>query len=319
MPSAYTAGSGSDLIADINAANQAGGSNTILLTANTTFDLSAVNNTTNGANGLPVIAAKESLAITGQGGDVIQRDPAAPAFRLFDVAGQGALTLANLTLQNGLAFGSGSSADGGAVYSQGSLVLNHVTVRDNRAEGSKGIYGSKKVSGQDAAGGGIWSSGSLVLENGTLVQGNQAVGGFGMINTSGAGGNAFGGGLYVAGGTASLTGATVSGNSAQGGSGGLPFCGYDQCLNDPPSGPGGSAFGGGLYVGGGAVVTLCDCMVESNAAGGGSGNPSGQGDSGGLYIAKAKLSLDAFTLANTLNNTADIDPNIHGSYVLQPC
>ncbi len=63
--SAFSAAAVSDLIADINAANKAGGSNTILLAANTTFDLTAVNNTTNGANGLPVIAAKDTLSISG--------------------------------------------------------------------------------------------------------------------------------------------------------------------------------------------------------------------------------------------------------------
>src|SRR5579875_1002994 len=41
LPSNYTAASVSDLIADINAANAAGGSNTIVLAANTTFDLTA--------------------------------------------------------------------------------------------------------------------------------------------------------------------------------------------------------------------------------------------------------------------------------------
>jgi hypothetical protein len=319
MPSVYTAGSASDLIADINAANQAGGGNTILLAANTTFDLTAVNNTTNGANGLPAMAKKDNLTISGQGGDTIQRDTAAPAFRLFEVAVGASLTLANLTLQNGLAFGSDSSAEGGAIYNQGSLALNGVTVRDNTARGSNGVYASKKVNGQDAAGGGVWSSGALVLENGTLVQGNQAVGGSGPINTSGVGGNAAGGGLYIAAGTANLTGATVSGNAAHGGSGGFPFCGYDQCLNDPVPGPGGSALGGGLYAGGSAVVTLCDCTVEFNGANGGSGSPPGQGDGGGLYAAKAALYLDAFTLANAINNTADIGPNIDGSYVLEPC
>src|SRR5579864_7563379 len=60
--SAYTAASVSALIADINAANKNGGTNTITLTANTTFDLTAVNNTsrTNGANGLPVIGGKQA-------------------------------------------------------------------------------------------------------------------------------------------------------------------------------------------------------------------------------------------------------------------
>src|SRR5262249_47333485 len=56
-----------DLIADINTANKAGGSNTITLTAPTTspYVLTVVNNTTDGATGLPVIANKDILTIIG--------------------------------------------------------------------------------------------------------------------------------------------------------------------------------------------------------------------------------------------------------------
>src|SRR5262249_376355 len=85
---AYTAASVSALAADLNRANKGGGASTITLAANTTFDLTAVNNTTNGANGLPVISIKNgNLTIIGNG-DTIDRSTAAgtSAFRLFDVA-----------------------------------------------------------------------------------------------------------------------------------------------------------------------------------------------------------------------------------------
>src|SRR2546423_3982524 len=102
LPSSYTAATTSALIADIRAANKAGGTNTITLAANTTFDLTAVNNTTDGANGLPVISGKkgaDNLTIIGNG-DTIERSTAAgtPAFRLFDVATGNTLTLQNMTL-----------------------------------------------------------------------------------------------------------------------------------------------------------------------------------------------------------------------------
>src|SRR5262245_34402191 len=67
VPAAFTAGNVADLITDINAANAAGGSNTIALVAGTTFTLTAVDNTTDGATGLPVIAANDSLTIVGNG------------------------------------------------------------------------------------------------------------------------------------------------------------------------------------------------------------------------------------------------------------
>src|SRR5215470_7557607 len=67
VPSNFTAASVSDLIADINAANLAGGSNTITLVAGKTFTLTGVDNYTDGATGLPVIAANDNLTIIGNG------------------------------------------------------------------------------------------------------------------------------------------------------------------------------------------------------------------------------------------------------------
>ena len=99
MLSSWTAASVAELIADINLANQAGGSNTITLAPKTTFTLSRVDNTTDAGNGLPVITS--NLTIVGNG-DTIQRKNASPAFRLFEVASGASLTLENMTLQNGL-------------------------------------------------------------------------------------------------------------------------------------------------------------------------------------------------------------------------
>jgi len=315
VPTNYTAGNVTQLITDINAANQAGGSNTIVLVANTTFNLTAVNNSTDGANGLPVIVKGDILTISGQGGDIIQRDPAAPDFRLFDVASAGSLTLENLTLQNGRAVGSGSSSEGGAIYNRGTLDLNGVTVQDNLAFG--GYADGNTTAGQDAAGGGVWSSGTLTLENGTTVKNNQALGGYGGSRTKQEGypgGNAFGGGVYVAGGTANLTDATLYENGVGSGEGGEGTYGYSQA-------PYGFGEGGGLYVAGG-TVSLCNDTVTSNGVG---GYLSSGGVGGGLYIAgKATVYLDSFTVINTLNNhdnsgTNGSTANIDGTYTLRNC
>src|SRR5262249_50408096 len=72
LPSSYTAGSVVELIASINAANLAGGANTITLTAKTTFTLTAADNITDGATGLPVITANDILTINGNG-DTLER------------------------------------------------------------------------------------------------------------------------------------------------------------------------------------------------------------------------------------------------------
>jgi hypothetical protein len=328
LPSTYTASSVADLIADINAANAAGGSNTIALVAGTTFQLTTVNNSTDGATGLPVIAASDNLTIIGNG-DTLARSTASgtPAFRLIDVAAGASLTLSNLTLQGGLALGAGVSAEGGAIYNQGTLLLNGVTVQNNIAEGNSPLSPA-----QSAAGGGIYSGGSLTLQ-GCTIQNNQAVGqaGFdGYFNPGGNGGNGLGGGLYVAGGTATLNNVTLYSNTAQGGDGGNggPTFTERRQKNGTPGGNGGNGLGGGLYVAG-ATVTLTTTTVAHNTAlggnggsgayGAGSGNP-GLGEGGGLYIDPAALvCLDAFTQANVSHNKASTSGNdIYGSYTICP-
>ena len=71
----YTAATVAQLVADINAANLHGGSNTIALVAGNTFTLTAVNNTTDGPTGLPVIAANDNLTIKGNGDTIAGARP----------------------------------------------------------------------------------------------------------------------------------------------------------------------------------------------------------------------------------------------------
>jgi hypothetical protein len=330
-----------------------------------------VDNTTDGATALPVIVANDSLTILGNGA-TIQRSKATgtPEFRLLDVAGGASLALANLTLQSGLAFGSGLSAEGGAIYNEGALDLNGVTVQNNIAQGQDGA-------GNSAAGGGVYSGGSLTMEGGA-IKNNQAIGGQGyrgvlersrypayitaggrggdgaggglcvvagtaeIIDASfssnaavggvggtgcggGSGGNGLGGGMCVSGGLVSLTNDTFSSNSAQGGQGGA---GENQVIPGlvggvpTPGGSGGNAFGAGLYAGGG-TLTLRDDSVTKNTAAGGAGGSSrsrvgavGLGEGGGIYIdTTATVSLDAYSVADILKNTASTNNNdIFGSY-----
>lgn len=308
LPAAYTAGSVADLIADINLANQAGGSNSITLVAGATFQLNSVNNTTDGATGLPVIAANNNLTIVGNG-DVIQRSTSngTPAFRLFDVAAGGSLTMANLTLQGGLAFGSGVAAEGGAVLNQGALNLNGVTVQQNIAQSTVNF------DSEICAGGGIYSNGSLRLQ-GCTIQNNQALGGDGSVD-GGIGDRAFGGGIVIVGGSANLNNVTVTSNTALGGNGGKGANGkLKSWLYD---GNGGDGLGGGIYVGSGSV-TLVGTTVNQNTVTGGSGYHSGLGEGGGIYIKSAALVyFDAFTQANVNHNHASTsDPDIYGSFIL---
>src|SRR5262249_45165462 len=152
--------------------------------------------------------------------DIIERSSASgtPPFRLFDVAGSASLTLQNMTLQGGLAFGYGTAAQGGAVHNQGWLTLDGVTVRSNAAQGGAGyqIVYNIAAPGGTAAGGGVWSSGILTVESCT-IQNNSAMGGRGFDGLhsvygdgypGSAGGMALGGGLYIDGGTVTITSST---------------------------------------------------------------------------------------------------------------
>ena len=253
LPSSYSAATVSALIADITAANAAGGANAISLAAPTTspYVLTAVNNTTDGNTDLPVIAANDSLTIVGNGDTI---ESSGRAVRLFAVASGASLTLSNLTLQGG-----NGVTDGGAIYNQGTLVLNGATVQDNDAS---------------IEGGGVYSvGGSLTLEGGAIVQHNQ------VITSS----SAFGGGIFVSGGSATLEGgALVSNNEAISHNGGMDAFGGGLCLEGTTAvltdvtvdgnsaltidEPGGRVDGGGLYAFN-AVVALKSTTVDGNAAG----------------------------------------------------
>jgi hypothetical protein len=308
---AYAAATAAQLVADIKAANTSGGTNTITLTAPATspYVLSAVNNTTDGPTALPVIKKGDNLTIvTGNGstspgfGDTI--DPGRVG-RLFDVASGASLTLKNVTLQNGFVFGSGASAEGGAIFNHGTLVLNQVMVQGNTAEGFPGSTSQQNKpggAGQDAAGGGIWCNGSLRLENGTVIQDNSALGGDGGTTSlgTGPGGKAFGGGIYIAGGTADITTTTLGaysaqfGNKAQGGAG-----------DNTSSNLGGAAYGGAVYVAAGTVAMSGDTVGTSefpltqqtqNVAQGGAvvngfAAESGLAYGGGIYVASGSVTL----------------------------
>ncbi len=372
VPASYSAASVADLIADIAAANAAGGTNTISLTAPTTspYVLTTWNAWTgDSGNGLPLIAANDNLTIVGNG-DTIERGATELAFRLLNVAPLGSLTLENLTLQGGLVKSVVAPAgvegkvgpSGGAIYNLGALTLSGVTVASNETDG-------EALSGN--GGGGIWSNGSLTLENGTVLQSN-----FALVGAASA--PACGGAVYIAGGTANISNTTFTSNEANSGApgtfGGALYVAAGQVILTNTTVNNNSAlalyigYGGGLYIAGG-TVTLTNSTVESNVAdnyGGGlcvaggtvtlandtvESNTAYWGGGGGLYVADgtvtltsdtvqsnmssyypgggidivsgATVYLDAFTVANTLNNTDNTGlngstANINGPYIETP-
>ena len=335
--SSYTASTVKQLIADINAANVAGGSNTITLKIGNTFNLEKADYKTDGANGLPVIAAGDNLTIVGNG-DTITRSSSAKDFRLLEVAQGATLTFQNATLQGGLARGSDSAAYGGAILNEGTLTLTGMNVLSNVAQGQgatrNGLGMTFAMAGE---GGGVYSSGSLILQGGTTISGNEAPGAKGPGSTFGGDGD--GGGLCIVGGTATLSSVSISPNTAQGGDsgsyaghgrgGGLCVQGGTVTLNGvtilsntATGGQGQDAAGGWImasaaYGGGvcarGGTVALVNCTLTSNSAAGGVIKSGGVGaaEGGGLYIdPSAVVCLDAYTFAHTTGNQPD---DIYGS------
>jgi hypothetical protein len=291
----WSASTVSGLIAAINKANQIGGVNTITLAPGVTFTLSAVNNTADGATGLPVIAAGNNLTIIGNGATIARNTAdSQPEFRLVNVAPGASLTLVNLTLQGGLAHGPGVWAQGGAILNQGTLTLSAVTVQDNTAEGR---YGDSPP--DSGAGGGIFSCGSVTLDDGTLITDNSAYGSWGGVvaprpgySYGLPGGNGLGGGLCVAAGSARLNRVTLYFNVAQGGHGG------------GSSGAGGSGFGGALYVADGTVA-LTNVVMSANVAIGNTGGSAGTGAGGAVCVARGTVTVVGALLSSNAASGAD--------------
>jgi hypothetical protein len=343
LPTAFFAATAADLIADINAANKVGGANSITLTAPTTapYVLTAVNNSTDGATGTPVISggsverklvtAADNLTIFGNA-DTIERSTTSgtPDFRLFDVASGSSLTLELVTIENGVAQGSGTAAEGGAIHNQGTLTLMSAAIQDNTAQGANGADGLKfsgkslkdptiiqGQAGADAAGGAVWSSGSVSLEGKTDLYRNQALGGKGgaggvfssavdVAGSGGAGGGGFGGGLYLAGGSVNGAAATLTDNTAAGGAGGDAFVWYgggSWSATNTVGGLGGVGAGGGLYAAAG-TLNVTGATVQSNQALGGTGGGATlflecAGNGGAAYGGAIDIAAATATLATS--------------------
>ena len=139
------------------------GSDELQLTASVL--LTSMNVNYSGPTGLPVIISH----ITIEGNDlVVERDPAAPAFRIFAVDDVGTLNLRRLTVRNG----SVGAANGGGIYNRGALTLKNSAVSFNNA---------------DFDGGGIYNAAGITNVRRSTVSGNLAVSfGGGIYNFSGS-------------------------------------------------------------------------------------------------------------------------------------
>lgn len=174
-----------------------GGTDYLILPANSRFTFTAPNNSIDGANALPQITSP----ITIQGnGSIIERSTVSgtPDFRLINITNSGELALNNVTLQNGAATGAGYAAgSGGAILNRrGVLTLNNSTVRNSSANNDGGAIAHyfanltinrSTISGNRAggSGGGLLTNTNLSTQTTTLVNstlsGNTAAGGGGAV------------------------------------------------------------------------------------------------------------------------------------------
>jgi hypothetical protein len=185
------------LKAAITTANANGETNTITLVAGT-YTLTTVDNTTNGANGLPSITSK--LTIRGAGVDttIIERDASAPRFRLLHVSADSVLQLESLTVRGG----SADNGDGGGILNFGDVQITYSRVTNNNSADT---------------GGGVSNHGGTVTIAHSLFADNLADAGGGVSND--------GGGLRNEAGTVEITDSSFLGNSSAHPGGAIWNCG----------------------------------------------------------------------------------------------
>jgi len=126
------------------AANTNGQADTINLAPVSNYTLTAIDNSANGANGLPVIVndvAGLDLTINGNGA-TIQRNSASgtPEFRILQVD-NATVNVSNLTILNGKVSGGFPAAAGaGILSSQSTLTLTDCTIRANAGGTGGGLF-----------------------------------------------------------------------------------------------------------------------------------------------------------------------------------
>ena len=156
-----------ELVDAIGKSNSTGGIHTLELAQGCVYELTWIEDMTNGHNGLPTILTE--MTINGNGATIIRADDA-PNFRIFHVGSKTTLTLNNLTIENGHADGAGPSNyedRGGAILNRGILSIDSVLITNNYA----GYVG------------GIYNTGNITIKNSTISHNNADSLTNGILNT----------------------------------------------------------------------------------------------------------------------------------------
>jgi hypothetical protein len=313
---------GAKAAADCTGKTQGSGSPyTIDLGAAGPYDLSAVDNYWFGPDGLPPISA--DITIDGNGNTIARTG--STDFRFFYVSGglsgipSGTLTLNDLALQNGDAQGGGSAAGGGgagmggAIFDQGTLNLERVTLSGNVAQGGSpnanagsgggGIGGDSSDANTNGGGFGGPAPGATGGPAGSPTdKGGGGGGGFRLSDTGGSATSTAGGaGGGLGGFGSSVTGdggagATVSASTMTSGAGGAFGNG-----GAGPTGSVGASGGGGIGGGGGGGDYFNGGGGGGFGGGGGLSNGVGGFGGGGSALASGGFGGGNGSGSNGLN------------------
>jgi hypothetical protein len=243
------------------------------------------------------------------------------AVRVFEVPANATLTLVNLTIANGAAYG-GLDIDGagGAIYNSGTAIVDLCTLTGNLASGADGTEEGVFIGG-DGLGGAVYNdgTGTLVVRRSTFW-GNRVSGGAGAPVYPGPGGDGMGGAVLNRG-VLWLESSTLQNNGASGGAGGRGYDGHpwmDIATDGGQGAPGGAGAGRALCNSGSGSVINCTFAQNSGSGGGGGAggtggtgiNANGNGGAGGtggngfggVYDAVGGLHLTNCTLAFNWGN-----------------
>jgi hypothetical protein len=263
------------------------------------------------ADGPSAFAVSSSITIDGgSAGVTVARSAAGgtPAFRLFDVAASGALTLQHLTLRGGLAQGFGDASTGGAIFNQGSLRVSASTLAGNSAA-------------PGGSGGGISARGGNVTVSASTLSGNSADSyGGGILATdanvtvsnSTLSGNSRGG-ISVNGGSLTVSATTLSRNSGSGPFAGGGITAYSANVMVSNSTLSGNS-SGGIYASGGSLTVIASTLSDNTADGGGGGIFAGGGIVTVVTVSNSTLSGNtASTWGGGIYATEDSTVNVSNS------
>lgn len=252
------------LIASINQANTLPGQHVINLDPGT-YTLQAIDNE---QNGLPIIrSALQITAVDDELPTVIERDAAAPVFRIFSVAPGAELILQGITIQRGGSAPNFSLLSDTAIQNLGTTSLYNSAVRDSSGEGGAiGNNGTLNIIRSIIADNDVGHEGGGI-RNGTVGSGTESnvlVENSTIIRNFGIGP----GGIGNFGGSVRVKDSAIISNSTDGvqpGSGIANFRGSVEIINTTIA-KNGAARGGGVYNDQGGFVSIINSTIRENAA-----------------------------------------------------